>query len=109
MKSQWFATSPTVERMRNFFGELLCECESLDFVRLAMTTPDTTMEVSAHFVICVDCSVGFHVLEELPAESVDDGMQNPPPCQTSPQPLKRRSPASRGKERSVAMVQRTIA
>ena len=46
MKSQWFATRPTVERMRNFFGDLLCECKSLDFVRVPVTTPDATMQIS---------------------------------------------------------------
>ena len=54
--------------MRNFFSDLLCECESLDFIRMAMTTPDANMEVSGLFVTCVDCGVGFYVLEERPPE-----------------------------------------
>ena len=46
--------------MRTFFGELACECESLDLVRYPMTGPDTVMEVVALYVISVDCGKSFH-------------------------------------------------
>lgn len=54
--------------MRDFFGELLCECQSFNLVRLALTTPDERMEISALLVSCVDCSGAFHEpVEPLPA------------------------------------------
>ena len=60
--------------MRNFFGDLLCECDSVEFERIALTTPDSVMVVSHVLVTCVSCSVVFssatdpHVkdLEPLP-------------------------------------------
>ena len=46
-------------RMRNFFGDLLCECDSVEFERIALTTPDSAMVVSHVMVTCVSCSVTF--------------------------------------------------
>ena len=43
--------------MRNFFGDLLCECESVKFERIALTTPDSVMAVSHVLVTCLSCSV----------------------------------------------------
>mgnify|MGYP000158457948 CR=1 FL=1 len=45
--------------MRNFFGDLLCECDSVEFERIALTTPDSVMVVSHVLVTCVSCSVVF--------------------------------------------------
>ena len=45
--------------MRNFFGDLLCECDSVEFERIALTTPDSVMVVSHVPVTCVTCSVVF--------------------------------------------------
>ncbi|MDQ2735193.1 MAG: hypothetical protein M3Y55_09450 [Pseudomonadota bacterium] len=46
--------------MRNFFGDVLCECQSIDLLRLALTTPDESMEVTELFVICADCAATFY-------------------------------------------------
>ena len=46
--------------MRNFFGELTCECDSVDLVRFALTTPDDSMEITGVWVICADCDAAFH-------------------------------------------------
>jgi len=45
--------------MRNFFGDLLCECDSVEFERIALTTPDSVMVVSHVMVTCVSCSLTF--------------------------------------------------
>ena len=45
--------------MRNFFGDLLCECDSVEFERIALTTPDGVMAVSHVLVTCISCSVTF--------------------------------------------------
>lgn len=45
--------------MGNFFGDLLCECDSVEFERIAFTTPDSVMVVSHVMVTCVSCSVPF--------------------------------------------------
>ncbi len=42
--------------MQTFYGDLVCECESLEFERIAMTTPDTAMVVSHVMATCVSCS-----------------------------------------------------
>lgn len=43
--------------MRNFYGDLLCECESVEFERIALTTPDSAMVVTHVLATCVSCSV----------------------------------------------------
>ena len=45
--------------MRNFFGDLLCECDSVEFERIALTTADAVMVVSHVLVTCVSCSLVF--------------------------------------------------
>lgn len=39
--------------MRNFFGDLFCECDSVELKRIALTTPDSVMAVSHVLVTCV--------------------------------------------------------
>ncbi len=46
--------------MRGFFGELLCECNSVRLLEVAMTSPDCTFEVTHLHVICIDCKVVFY-------------------------------------------------
>ena len=46
--------------MRGFFGDLLCECESVTLHAFALTTPDTVFEISGLLVICIDCEATFH-------------------------------------------------
>ena len=41
--------------MRNFYGDLLCECASVEFDRIALTTPDAVMAVSHVLATCVSC------------------------------------------------------
>lgn len=41
--------------MRNFYGDLLCDCDSVEFVRIALTTPDSVMVVSHVMATCVSC------------------------------------------------------
>ena len=54
--------------MRTFFGELVCECASLDLVRYPMSGPDPVMEIVAPYVICVDCGKLFHDSEDIKTE-----------------------------------------
>ena len=53
--------------MRTFFGELVCECESTDLVSYPMSSPDAVMEITALYVICIDCRMSFHDSEETSA------------------------------------------
>ena len=39
--------------MRNFIGDLFCECDSVELKRIALTTPDSVMAVSHVLVTCV--------------------------------------------------------
>ncbi len=58
--------------MRDFFGELLCECLSFDLVRLAVTAPDERMEITGLLVSCVDCSGTFYEpVDSMPAVDTD--------------------------------------
>ena len=41
--------------MRNFYFDLLCECSSVDFERIAFTTPDSAMVVTHVMATCVPC------------------------------------------------------
>jgi|GEM_PF-2612392 len=43
--------------MRNFYGDLVCECASLEFERIALTTPDSAMVVTYVMATCVSCSL----------------------------------------------------
>lgn len=43
--------------MRNFFGDLLCACNSVEFERIAFTTPDSVMMVSHVMATCVSCGL----------------------------------------------------
>ena len=43
--------------MRNFYGDLVCECDSLEFERIALTTPDCAMVVTHVMLTCVSCSL----------------------------------------------------
>ena len=43
--------------MRNLYGDLLCACESVEFERIALTTPDAVMVVSHVLATCVSCSL----------------------------------------------------
>ncbi len=45
--------------MRGFFGELLCECQSITLHEFALTTPDSVFEVTGLLVICVECEATF--------------------------------------------------
>ena len=45
--------------MRDFFEDLLCECGSVEFGRIALTTPDSVMVVSHVMATCVSCSLIF--------------------------------------------------
>ena len=45
--------------MRSFYGDLLCECDSIEFERIALTTSNSLMVVSHVLVICVSCSIVF--------------------------------------------------
>ena len=46
--------------MRGFFGDLLCECQSITLHEFALTTPDSVFEVTGLLVICVDCEATFN-------------------------------------------------
>lgn len=46
--------------MRGFFGDLLCECESVRLHEYALTTPDGVFEVTHLLVVCIDCEGTFH-------------------------------------------------
>lgn len=50
--------------MRTFFGELICECQSFELVRHPMSSPDTVMEITALYVVCIDCWSAFHELQD---------------------------------------------
>ena len=50
--------------MRGFFGELLCECQSVTLHEFALTTPDSVLEVTELLVICVDCKATFYELAD---------------------------------------------
>jgi hypothetical protein len=43
--------------MRNFYGDLVCECNSVEFERIALTSPDSVMVVSHVMATCVSCSL----------------------------------------------------
>ncbi len=57
--------------MRGFFGDLLCECQSVTLHEFALTTPDSVLEVTELLVICVDCTAIFY-------ESADTHMRPAP-------------------------------
>ena len=50
--------------MRGFFGELLCECQSITLHEFALTTPESFIEVTELLVICVDCEAAFYELAD---------------------------------------------
>ena len=52
--------------MRGFFGDLLCECESVSLHEYAMTTPDGDFEVTELLVICIDCRAVFYEAADVP-------------------------------------------
>ena len=43
--------------MRNFYGDLLCECSCVEFERVAFSTPDGLMVVSHVMATCTSCSL----------------------------------------------------
>ena len=57
--------------MRNFFGELLCECESVEFKRIALTTPDSVMVVSHVMATCISCRVVLHAETDPHVENLE--------------------------------------
>lgn len=58
--------------MRTFFGHLVCECESVSLVCYPITTPDATMEISGHHIVCLDCVAVFHDAVDEPIEELRD-------------------------------------
>ena len=52
--------------MRDFFGNLHCECLSFELVLVPVTTPDHLMEITGHRINCVSCSVIFHEPVDIP-------------------------------------------
>ncbi len=50
--------------MRSFFGDLLCECQSVTLNEFALTTPDGEVEVTELLVICIDCKATFYELAD---------------------------------------------
>jgi len=50
--------------MRGFFGELLCECQSVTLHEFALTTPDSVLQVTELLVICVECEATFYELAD---------------------------------------------
>ncbi len=55
--------------MRGFFGDLLCECESVALAEYALTTPDSVLEVTELLVICFDCQAIFYEAAEVQTRS----------------------------------------
>lgn len=43
--------------MRNFYGDLLCECSCVEFEPIALTTPDSVMVISHVMATCSSCSL----------------------------------------------------
>ncbi len=55
--------------MRGFFGDLLCECESVALTEYALTTPDSVLEVTELLVICFDCQAIFYEASDVQTRS----------------------------------------
>ena len=43
--------------MRDFFGDLVCDCDGVVFERIALTIPDTVMVVTHVLATCVSCQL----------------------------------------------------
>ena len=83
--------------MRGFFGDLLCECESIKLHEYALTTPDGVIEVTELLVVCVDCKVTFY-------ESADTDVRllPAPPGRRSGSHSARGIPAAKGDRMATA-------
>ncbi|MDQ2734018.1 MAG: hypothetical protein M3Y55_03295 [Pseudomonadota bacterium] len=65
-------TMATAERLtRNFFGDLVCWCEALDFERIALTTPDAQMVITEVWVRCVSCGGDSYAMTDPDVEDID--------------------------------------
>lgn len=59
---------------RNFFGDLVCWCDALDFERIALTTPDHEMVVTEVWVRCVSCGADSYSTTDPHVEDLDTGI-----------------------------------
>lgn len=63
--------------MRDFFGDLVCECSSLEFERIALTTPDSVMQVTYVRVTCIRCMTSFSAEADPHVEDYEGAFATP--------------------------------